>query len=420
MLLSFAVSNYKSFKNKQTFELVSSASQEYRENLFEIDSNHRVNKNACIIGANSSGKTHFLRAIEMFANSIKKAESVKEAHQPFCLDKTSTKSPTVYEALLFDSDKSEYLNYSFSVFSGKIIQESLHAKDKRKNAKVRLIFERNDDKIKFAKEYKSIEELLVSTIDVGGLITNYASSLKNDSIKFVMNWASNVFLFNPKLMNHIGAQSLDIISGAVSSMLKGSDADKDSSSEQSKEAGSLIKKLTGNIKKLIECLDLPIDDVIYKKKEDGSPYLIIIPKTLEDVKIELTMDEAKEFFSEGTFNTLNIVIIIELFSYGKTTLLIDEYDGTLHHKLSIGVLDLIRSKDKNFTSQMIMSTHDILLIDKGFRRDSVFVFRKDKELSSIITRVSEYSVRKDAKLSLKYLSEEFGALPNIMSNSCNE
>ena len=175
-----------------------------------------------------------------------------------------------------------------------------------------------------------------------------------------------------------------------------------------------------NINSVLKSLDLPIKDVIYKLSEEGTPFLTVIPKTLSDSDLKLTMSEAKDFFSEGTFNTLNIIIIIELFSSGNTTLLIDEYDGTLHHKLSLGVLDLIRSKDKRFASQMIMSTHDILLIDKDFRRDAIFIFRKCNELSTQITRVSDYSVRKDAKLSLKYLNEEFGMLPKIVSENFND
>ncbi|HHF0550120.1 TPA: hypothetical protein ACPHT3_004793, partial [Vibrio alginolyticus] len=58
---------------------------------------------------------------------------------------------------------------------------------------------------------------------------------------------------------------------------------------------------------------------------------------------------------------------------------------------------------------------DALLLDYKFRRDSIFTVTKDDNYNSIIKRVSEFSIRKDAKLSAKYFADEFGALPNIMS-----
>jgi len=423
MLLTFTVKNFKGFKNKQSFNLVATSANEYKENLFEIDVNHKVNKNACIIGANSSGKTHLLNAIETFADAIKSVENVKEAHQPFSLDIKSSKEATEFEALLFDDERKEYINYSFSVLSGKIISESLFVKSKRKNAQIKLIFKRSDGNIEFSRDYKQLEELLKSTVDDGGLISNYAPSLKNDAIKFVGKWASSVFLFNPRRFNATATTLAEAIIKSIDENNEGKGKGKGKSKSEEEilnKRDVMANSLMSNVMSSIKNLDLPIEQVNCKREEDGTPYLMVVPKTVKGGSVELTMPESRMFFSEGTYATLNIAIIIELFSYAKTTLLIDEFDGALHHKLSLGVLDLIRRKDKSFNSQMIMSTHDILLIDKGFRRDSIFVLKKDDGLSTEISRISDYSVRKDAKLSLKYLSEEFGALPNIMSDENNE
>ena len=179
-----------------------------------------------------------------------------------------------------------------------------------------------------------------------------------------------------------------------------------------------LNELMNDIVLVIQKLDLPLARIVASESEDSSLLLSFVPVTLAGKEFKLSYEEAREYYSEGTFNTINMVITLKVMLLINATILIDEFDGNLHHKLSHAVLEFIRaSRGDESQTQVIMSTHDILLLDSGFRRDGIFMLQKDQEQSAVITRADEFSVRKDAKLSVKYLNNEFGALPNILSDS---
>jgi AAA15 family ATPase/GTPase len=408
MLLKFAITNYKSFKHQQTMDLVASARNEFPATLYTIDDNLKVNSNACVIGPNGCGKTHLLQAIGSFSQAIKQTDAISKAFQPYRLDNNSPKQPTEYEALLYNADEKEYLNYRFAVLAGKVVSESLFVKSASKNAKQTKVFEREGATISFAPQYKKHQQLLTGTINEGGLITNYAQGIKNAPIQFINEWANTVLLLNPSSINKHSKLAVAQIFNFIEKVHPNKNIE-------------LQNQALNNIADKARQLDLPLERIIANTAEEGGLQLSFKPKAFNDVNIILSFEEAREYFSEATFNTINLLMILEFFILGNLTLIIDEFDSSLHHKLSEAMIDLIRqSKREDNRSQVLMSTHNILLLDSGFRRDSIFVLKKDSEHATQITRADKFAVRKDAKLSLKYLNNEFGALPNIMSDQLHD
>ena len=62
MLVQFSVENYMSIKEKVVFSMLASSDKELAENLIE-SKNEKCLKSAVIYGANASGKSNFLKAI---------------------------------------------------------------------------------------------------------------------------------------------------------------------------------------------------------------------------------------------------------------------------------------------------------------------------------------------------------------------
>ena len=58
MLLSFTLSNFRSFKKKKTLDLTAATIREYEESLFTMGG-LSVLPSAALYGANSSGKSNF-------------------------------------------------------------------------------------------------------------------------------------------------------------------------------------------------------------------------------------------------------------------------------------------------------------------------------------------------------------------------
>ena len=73
MLINFSVTNYKVFKEKTTLSMVTNSDKRLPENTIELKqySRSHILKMAAIYGANASGKTTMIRAIELFLNFIK-------------------------------------------------------------------------------------------------------------------------------------------------------------------------------------------------------------------------------------------------------------------------------------------------------------------------------------------------------------
>ena len=123
MLIGFSVGNYKSFKETVTLSMVaSSITEEEKEldenNVFEI--NHKLNllKSAAIYGANASGKSNLIAAINFmkwFVLNSSKETQVSEAIyiEAFRLSTQTEKEPSFFEIVFLLEEKT--FRYGFEV-----------------------------------------------------------------------------------------------------------------------------------------------------------------------------------------------------------------------------------------------------------------------------------------------------------------
>ncbi|EIW3861331.1 ATP-binding protein, partial [Klebsiella pneumoniae] len=131
--------------------------------------------------------------------------------------------------------------------------------------------------------------------------------------------------------------------------------------------------------------------------------------------------ERNEFFSQGTMHILTFLAALIWSMDAGFTLHVDEIDSSIHHSLATSlikeVLNYFSSRDD---MQFILSTHNIPLLDECFRRDELNIITKDDSKSSSIINASEFSMRKDAKISAKYFRGEFGVLPSFLGLNLDE
>lgn len=400
MLLTFAIKNYKGFRDRQEFNLVATSGSESAEHIYEADSALKINKCACLVGPNGSGKTHLLEALSAFTSAIQSTENIKDAHAPFMLDSLSMDKPTEYEVLLLDVENNRYINYGFSVLKGYVLKEFLHFKNNKKSSKNQTLFVRDNDGINFSTKYKAIETLVSGTLSKSGLIANYAPSLKNDVLNHLYEWSKLLFLFKPSFYHK----------GALKSIEEKLDSNEEHTGDKYWNR-QLLKASS-----ILSSFSIPVSKIYLKRDHEGKSRLFISHKRNDGKAFDLSIDDAATFFSRGSFTVIIMVIffIVTDIPIGDITFIVDEYDGSLHHKLSLEVMSLL-FKPKSSVRQTIIATHDILLLDSGFRRDSIFFVDKGSDFASHITRLSDFPIRKEAKISSKYLSSEFGALPKIIS-----
>jgi AAA15 family ATPase/GTPase len=95
-------------------------------------------------------------------------------------------------------------------------------------------------------------------------------------------------------------------------------------------------------------------------------------------------------------------------------LIIDELDTSLHTLLVRELVRLFHRPDVNTGgAQLIFTTHDTSLLDAPdlFRRDQVWFVEKDRDQTSALVSLSEFSPRKNEALERGYLMGRYGGVP---------
>lgn len=406
MILTYAVENFKGIGERQEIDFIATSKSEHSRNIYTIeDSNLRVNNGLCLIGPNGSGKSHMLQSLFLLSNMTMTPGKV-DGTTPFILNKEWRAKPTIFEILTYDKLGKEFLAYELQVLDNKVYSEKLEVKPNRKNAKMRLIFNREGNNVTFGKDVKVSTEMINSTIDSGSTLLSFAKGINQAQIKSARTLVSGVFYFTPA---HIKSGGPTLVQHVL---YKSSNGDIDDKEFKEKN------KSLARVSNLLREYGIRINKIELARSELNEVSIRFYPETVGDNSdIFYSFDEAKEFFSEGSFNTIVLVLVLFLVSHVQHILLLDEVDGSIHHKLALEIVDYVRSTQKQELSQFILSTHDIMLLDNDFRRDSIYTVIRQDNLESKLVRVSEFSVRKDSKLSQKYFSNEFGALPNIIKTS---
>ena len=121
--------------------------------------------------------------------------------------------------------------------------------------------------------------------------------------------------------------------------------------------------------------------------------------------------------SDGTRRMLDLIpAFAQLKSPGsRAVYVIDEIDRSLHYLVSRALVDeFIASCTGGTRSQLIFTTHDLLLMDqKLLRRDEMYVVDKSPDGESSLTDLRQFrGVRKDTDVRTRYLEGRFGGIPS--------
>ncbi|GIZ19881.1 AAA family ATPase [Citrobacter europaeus] len=405
MLVAFSLENYKSFRERQVLSFASSIGDEHPEHIVTLANGLRVNRFAALIGGNGVGKTQLINAITEFANAIHN-DTLHKLHMPFLLNKECRNKPTSYEAILIDEDQKNFIRYGVSVLNEVIVDEYLYIRPIKKGAREQCIFIRDKNGVVFKKiELKKYESLIGPVLRESGAVVTFAKSLEIDALVETRRWAlKQLPYYSEKFKN----PSLKFVEGQLKRQLSG-----DEGNEELSESGL---RIVNTYNEMIIQSPLHIDKVEFVRfGEDNEYKFVYLIKNDDGDFTKIGPDRRDEFFSQGTLNVLTFLAILIWASEYDFTLYVDEIDSSIHYSLASALIKKIFDKTcrKNGV-QFIMSTHNIPLLDETFRRDELNIIVKDSSKASIITNATVFSVRKDSKVSAKYLRGEFGLVPAFL------
>ncbi|HXH99150.1 MAG TPA: ATP-binding protein [Sphingobacteriaceae bacterium] len=418
MIVEFTVGNFLSFNKKRKLNFRAKGISELKKNITSIE---KLVRSAVIYGANSSGKSNLISAIQtmkdMVLSSVKLNDTEELEYKPFLLSSDSEEKPTYFEIIFLIEGKKYRYGFEYNLFQ--IIEEWLFEISPTKDE--RPLFLRTLDGIGVTDKFKEGKGKEVSTND-NRLFISLVAQLGGSVSKKIIEWFDTGY---------------NVISGLDHNDYKGY------------TNRMLHKKLTGCDESLnfFKTLKLGFKDLLASEAEfDPSEVPDDMPKQLKSKIIKeltgqkrVTLDATHNKFdkngnivgevfwdrddneSQGTNKIIDLSgPIFDTLALGKL-LVIDELDAKLHPLITTHIVNLFNDPKKNFNNaQLLFATHDTnLLSSELFRRDQIWFTEKDRLEQTDLYSLYNFNlpdgtkVRNDGNFEKNYIRGRYGAIPFI-------
>ena len=159
-----------------------------------------------------------------------------------------------------------------------------------------------------------------------------------------------------------------------------------------------------------------IKQAYYKKKVDSDKinYILCFKKNIYNKLIDIEYNRE----STGTKNILKILPYLISAAKGKTVI-IDEIDNGIHDLL---ILKILENLSEDLKGQLIITTHNTLLLEEEFIKDSIYIFKVDENANKKLLSLNKFEGRIHPNLSIRkrYLKGLYGGIPFPMDIDFNE
>ncbi|MDA0902332.1 MAG: ATP-binding protein, partial [Proteobacteria bacterium] len=429
-------SNFLSFNKEGEFlnTAINQVSGSLKHHVFrEKESHIPILKGTAIYGANASGKTNFLDAINFSKNFILNNGRAEYSILAGNQNKFSNSQTSKFEYEFKISNK--IFNYGFVINHLEVLEEWLFELPlgKHSSAEEKPIFIREKNN-KFSQDSEIIK---IVSQEKDDNFVNYSKKalenselflhrLEDDNIKYakeIFDWFRKINVISP---SHNISPEVLFDNDDLQQFMKDLFCKLDNNIDDVEFKGTLIQEF-----KEIRNLPLTWAEKIFNdlkgKKEEKSGILITSPNInfilLAKRKDKIYQQELlikrnnKNFTldqeSRGVKRLCTLIpILFELVKNNKIYL-IDEIESSLHPILAKLLIEIFFDESKSNESQLIFTTHDSNLMDLDLlRKDEIWFVQKDKDLHTNIYSLAEFKMRADYKnIKEGYLQGRFGAIP---------
>jgi AAA15 family ATPase/GTPase len=418
MIAEFTVENYRSFKEKCTFSLISTKSKDLSEsNTFKFDKNLNFLRSAVIYGANASGKSNFFHALDFFLFFSVKSGPNMQIDDPtgtdiFSFSKQTENKPSFFEITFYitvDTEKKIKYRYSLSLTENEIVGEYLHAVY---NVREVNLFSREGQEISITSYFKEGNRSKQSVRNNCSFLSVCAQNngeISTEIIRYFNNMVVSSGIYNNsnitgKMLNDQKnknkilefLQNADIqITGIKTEIMH-----LDSKEYEEPEVQAFLNYLRKKMPDIEEQETFYFGHPLYDgEKVIGEKFL------------------SENYESDGTRKLFSYSIPILNALENGTPIFIDEFDNSLHPLIIENILKLFNSSTINKkNAQLVISCHAVnIMTNKLLRRDQIWFCEKDKYGATDLFSLLKYNdpVRKDAAYNKNYLQGKYGAIPYI-------
>lgn len=417
MIREFWVENFLSIKERQTLNFETKLKDDEWASV-DMGGEKRVNKIAVLYGANASGKSNMLVAIqnvfEILFLPITNRQKPVASRRPFAL---SQEEPT----RMFVSFYANHIRYDYNVLYIKdyIIDELLEWYPKGSKS---LFYERHyvsqeaQASIKFGPSLnissKTKDAFLQNTLNNHSVLACFGKNSFGEDAKQL----ADLYYWIASYMHEINSQK-----GLMEKRMKSIETKKKAKRFYlqllQKADFNIVDFYTETITERIQRPDFLVFDNDPHASEDG-----VIQ--LERVKVYFICQAGKDRFtlsydeqSAGTKKFLSNLSALYSAITENHIFLIDEIDSELHDDLLLFYLNTFIMNSKE--SQLIFTSQETSLLSEDLlnaHRDFVFFAEKNREGAySEYTRADEYGLHKNLSLYKSYRNGRLGAIPQLGS-----
>ncbi len=411
MIVEFTIENFRSIKDEQTFSLYAENPGAHLVDNISYPGTGRVGvlNSAGIYGANASGKSNILSALDALQYLICKSGSWKDGdpikcYEPYKLSEKCKGQPVRFEVEFFTPDGLRY-TYKVSFTRQRIVEERLSFYS---SAKPALVFERTKadtwKTIKFGDRYSggnkrfsifdnnSYLSKAGNSADAPGLVRNVYNYFRSEVLCLgaeghtLVGWADD-----GDLLNKVSTFLACIDTGVSGVVMQENDTDIDSVKLPDSMPTSLKKSILRDMK---------------------SSFLFAHLNDADEIELFDLEDE-----SDGTQKMFEWApIIIKILDSGGI-LVADELDRSMHPFMAELIIRLFNDPEVNQgNAQLIFSTHNISLMSpERFRRDQIWLTEKTNGATKLysLEDFDKKKVKPQSPFNRWYAEGRFGAVPKI-------
>ena len=411
MIVEFSVKNFRSISDLQTISFASTSLKSSKANE-QVDFNNICDKDGInllktvgIYGANASGKSNIIKALEYFCQAISDLPSpesrLSKLSQPFLYQNDYENTESFFQIVLIVNDKK--YRYGFTTKTNPLAKNN-NDLSQEIIVKEWLFGPKKMNQVKYFSRTNLV-------IDKTGMPKNeIIAPLIYEHTLFLTHAAS----FNKDICARIRFH----ITGFIASKYGIRNDFYRFHSIKQIEYNALKPRFIA----FLSSFGLEYTDIYFKKDEETSKKnnypldkLFLTKKACHNSSLTVTLN-MEDNESDGTKKLFDLAgLLIHAFNMPVSAMIIlDEIDSNFHPSLLIKLINLFNNPEINKSnSQLLFTSHDTNLLDSSImRRDQFYIAEKDINDGTKLFSLAELrGIRNDADFAKQYLAGFYGGRP---------
>lgn len=415
MLLNFEFCNFRSFKDKARLTMKAGSQTTLNEHLIYADKK-RILPSAVIYGANASGKSNVILALDCFRDIVLfgniRPDNLPDLElYPFAHD--NDHSPIHFGIDFINMGR--HFKYELDIMvekfirgTRKIVHESLSLV--MKNGSEINLFTRSENDVNISSTTQALSAMHINK-----------SFIENISDKLNANIDGNTLFLTGGFKSIISGEIVDVVTNFFAEKLliiKDFSTGEAAVEAKNNNHGDVILMWNSLLDVFVKAADFGPQKMFFKQdnRDDNELHLYSCYKRDPNGNVLIP---ASLMESRGTLKMIDFVMLFQQIFEDGGILVMDEFDNSLHPEIVKGIISLFCDQDINKNgAQLIFTTHNpIFLNNKIFRRDQIVFIEKDTEsYRSALYTLADFGseeVRNDENYLINYFKGKYSSMPYI-------